>query len=57
MEAEEAFIQLKQHIAALPTLVAPRPGEELIMYLFATHGAVSAVLLETGIQYKHRYIL
>ncbi|GJV42802.1 hypothetical protein Tco_1427338 [Tanacetum coccineum] len=32
-EAEEAFTQLKQHIAALPTLVAPRPGEELIMYL------------------------
>ncbi|GKE96894.1 reverse transcriptase domain-containing protein [Tanacetum coccineum] len=44
-EAEEAFMQLKQHIAALPTLVAPRPGEELIMYLSATHGAISAVLL------------
>ncbi|GJV44394.1 reverse transcriptase domain-containing protein [Tanacetum coccineum] len=44
-EAEEAFMQLKQHIAALPTLVAPRPGEELIMYLSATHGAISVVLL------------
>ncbi|GJV82393.1 reverse transcriptase domain-containing protein [Tanacetum coccineum] len=44
-EAEEAFTQLKQHIAALPTLVAPRPGEELIMYLSATHGAISAVLI------------
>ncbi|GJU20412.1 reverse transcriptase domain-containing protein [Tanacetum coccineum] len=44
-EAEEAFTQLKQHIAALPTLVAPRPGEELIMYLSATHGIISAVLL------------
>ncbi|GJU43630.1 zinc finger, CCHC-type, retrotransposon gag domain protein [Tanacetum coccineum] len=44
--AEEAFLtQLKQHIAALPTLVAPRPGEELIMYLSVTHGAISAVLL------------
>ncbi|GJZ36417.1 reverse transcriptase domain-containing protein [Tanacetum coccineum] len=43
--AEEAFTKLKQHIAALPTLVAPRPGEELIMYLSATHGAISAVLL------------
>ncbi|GKD33768.1 reverse transcriptase domain-containing protein [Tanacetum coccineum] len=42
---EAAFTQLKQHIAALPTLVAPRPGEELIMYLSATHGAISAVLL------------
>nr|GFA78752.1 reverse transcriptase domain-containing protein [Tanacetum cinerariifolium] len=28
MKAEEAFTQLKQHIAMLPTLVAPRPGEE-----------------------------
>jgi hypothetical protein len=45
VEAEEAFQQLKQHIAVLPTLVAPQPGEELIMYLSATHGAVSAVLL------------
>ncbi|GKD72541.1 reverse transcriptase domain-containing protein, partial [Tanacetum coccineum] len=44
-EAEEAFTQLKQHIAALPTLVAPRPGEELIMYLSTTHGAISVVLL------------
>ncbi|GJT54917.1 reverse transcriptase domain-containing protein [Tanacetum coccineum] len=44
-EAEEAFTMLKQHIAALPTLVAPRPGEELIIYLSATHGAISAVLL------------
>nr|GFD20573.1 reverse transcriptase domain-containing protein [Tanacetum cinerariifolium] len=44
-EVEEAFTQLKHHIATLPTLVAPRPGEELIMYLFATHGAISAVLL------------
>nr|GFA92679.1 reverse transcriptase domain-containing protein [Tanacetum cinerariifolium] len=44
-EAEEAFTQLKQHIATLPTLVAPRPVEELIMYLSATHGAISAVLL------------
>ena len=44
-EAEEAFTELKQTIAALPKLVAPRPGEELIVYLSATHGAVSAVLL------------
>jgi ribonuclease HI len=44
-EAEEAFQQLKHQLASLPKLVAPRPGEELIMYLSATHGAVSAVLL------------
>ncbi|PWA99920.1 reverse transcriptase domain-containing protein [Artemisia annua] len=44
-EAEEAFTQLKQTIASLPKLVAPQPGEELIVYLSATHGAISAVLL------------
>nr|GFC54731.1 reverse transcriptase domain-containing protein [Tanacetum cinerariifolium] len=45
MEAEQAFQQLKQHLSALPLLAAPKPQEELIMYLSATHGAISAVLL------------
>nr|GEW24920.1 reverse transcriptase domain-containing protein [Tanacetum cinerariifolium] len=44
-EAEQAFQQLKQHLSDLPLLVAPRPQEELIMYLSATHGAISAVLM------------
>nr|GEY74047.1 reverse transcriptase domain-containing protein [Tanacetum cinerariifolium] len=42
-KAEQAFQQLKQHLSDLPLLVAPRPQEELIMYLSATHGAISAV--------------
>nr|GEV16746.1 reverse transcriptase domain-containing protein [Tanacetum cinerariifolium] len=44
-EAEQAFQQLKKHLSALPMLAAPRPQEELIMSLFATHRAISAVLL------------
>nr|GFB57910.1 hypothetical protein [Tanacetum cinerariifolium] len=44
-EAEQAFQQLKKHLSALPMLAAPKPQEELIMYLYATHGAISAVLL------------
>ncbi|GJU02027.1 reverse transcriptase domain-containing protein [Tanacetum coccineum] len=44
-EAEQAFKHLKQHISELPMLVAPRPKEELIMYLSASHGAVGAVLM------------
>nr|GFC63366.1 hypothetical protein [Tanacetum cinerariifolium] len=44
-EAEQAFQQLKQHLSDLPLLVTPRPQEELIMYLSATHGAISAVLV------------
>nr|GEY57129.1 reverse transcriptase domain-containing protein [Tanacetum cinerariifolium] len=45
VEAEQAFQQLKQHLSELPLLVAPKPQEELIMYLSATYGAVSAVLI------------
>ncbi|GKF23314.1 reverse transcriptase domain-containing protein, partial [Tanacetum coccineum] len=44
-EAEQAFKQLKQHLSELPLLVAPKPKEELIVYIFATHGAISAVLM------------
>nr|GEW23737.1 reverse transcriptase domain-containing protein [Tanacetum cinerariifolium] len=44
-EAEQAFQQLKQHLSELPLLVAPKPQEELIMYLSATYGAISAVLM------------
>nr|GEX80451.1 reverse transcriptase domain-containing protein [Tanacetum cinerariifolium] len=44
-EAEQAFQQLKQHLSELPLLVVPKPHEELIMYLSATYGAVSTVLM------------
>nr|GEX92773.1 reverse transcriptase domain-containing protein [Tanacetum cinerariifolium] len=44
-EEKQAFQQLKQHLSELPLLVAPNPQEELIMYLSATYGAVSAVLM------------
>nr|GEV93720.1 hypothetical protein [Tanacetum cinerariifolium] len=43
--AEQAFKQLKQHLARLPMLVAPKPKKELIMYLSASYGAISAVLM------------
>nr|GEX66040.1 reverse transcriptase domain-containing protein [Tanacetum cinerariifolium] len=43
-EAEQAFQQLKQHLSNLPLLAAPKLQEELIMYLSATHGAISAVM-------------
>nr|GEV99438.1 reverse transcriptase domain-containing protein [Tanacetum cinerariifolium] len=44
-EAEQAFKQLKQHLSELPLLVALKPKEELIIYLSATYGAISAVLM------------
>nr|GEW38504.1 reverse transcriptase domain-containing protein [Tanacetum cinerariifolium] len=57
-EAEQAFQQLKQHLSYLPLLVAPRPQEELIMYLSATHGAISAVLMtERGTDQRSIYFI
>nr|GEX72529.1 reverse transcriptase domain-containing protein [Tanacetum cinerariifolium] len=44
-KAEQALQQLKKHLSALPMLAASKPQEELIMYLSATHGSISAVLL------------
>ncbi|GKC64392.1 reverse transcriptase domain-containing protein, partial [Tanacetum coccineum] len=44
-EAEQAFKQLKQHLSELPMLVAPKPKEKLIVYLSASHRAISAVLM------------
>ncbi|GJZ00528.1 reverse transcriptase domain-containing protein [Tanacetum coccineum] len=44
-EAERAFQNMKKCIAELPMVTAPKPKEELIMYLCATREAVSAVLL------------
>ncbi|GKA86596.1 reverse transcriptase domain-containing protein [Tanacetum coccineum] len=43
-EAKQAFKQLNQHLSELPLLVAPKPKEELIVYLSASHGFVNAVL-------------
>ncbi|GKA22825.1 reverse transcriptase domain-containing protein [Tanacetum coccineum] len=44
-EAEQAFKQLKQHLSELPLLVAPKPKKELIVYMSASHKAISAVLM------------
>nr|GEV92557.1 reverse transcriptase domain-containing protein [Tanacetum cinerariifolium] len=44
-EAEEAFKEMKQSIAELPMLTAPKEKEELIIYLAAAKEAISAVLM------------
>jgi ribonuclease HI len=44
-EAEQAFRELKQHLASLPILVAPEPGEPLYLYIAAAAEAVSMVLV------------
>nr|GEW17542.1 reverse transcriptase domain-containing protein [Tanacetum cinerariifolium] len=44
-KVEQAFKQLKQHLLELPLLVACKPKEELIVYLSASYGAISPVLM------------
>nr|GEV53847.1 reverse transcriptase domain-containing protein [Tanacetum cinerariifolium] len=45
IEAEMAFKEMKQLIAELPMLTAPKEKEELIIYLAAAKEAISAVLM------------
>ena len=44
-EVEQAFQELKQHLATLLVLVAPELGETLFLYLAASAEAVSMVLV------------
>jgi hypothetical protein len=44
-DAEEAFQELKRYLASPPIVVAPEPGEPLLLYIMATTEAVSMVLL------------
>ncbi|GKC10583.1 reverse transcriptase domain-containing protein [Tanacetum coccineum] len=44
-EAEQAFLEIKKHIAKLPLLTTPKPGEELFIYLSAAELAVNAMLV------------
>jgi dsDNA-binding SOS-regulon protein len=41
---EEAFQELKRYLTSPPVMVAPEPGEHLLLYIAATLEAVSMVL-------------
>jgi hypothetical protein len=44
-EAEEAFQELKQYLTSPPVMVAPKPGEPLLLYITAISEVVSMVLV------------
>ena len=44
-EAADALEDLKQHLQSPPTLTAPLPGEELLLYIAATTHVISTSLL------------
>ncbi|XP_075475860.1 uncharacterized protein LOC142513968 [Primulina tabacum] len=45
-DCEKAFTELKEYLAELPVLAKPAAGEPLWVYLSATEGAVSSVLVK-----------
>ncbi|XP_075507413.1 uncharacterized protein LOC142544239 [Primulina tabacum] len=55
-KCEQDFQDLKIHLAELPVLVKPEPGEKLFVYISTTKYAVSSVLIkEEGSDQKHVY--
>ena len=44
-EADAALQELKAYLSSVPTLVAPKPQEPLLLYLAATNQVVSATLI------------
>jgi hypothetical protein len=48
-EAQEAFEDLKKYLTTPPTLVAPKPHENLQLYISAISNVVStAIIIERG---------
>jgi hypothetical protein len=45
-EQQEAFDALKEYIQKLPTLASPQSDQPLILYVLATHTAVSGALIQ-----------
>jgi hypothetical protein len=44
-DAEEVFQELERYLTSPPVMVAPKPGEPLLLYIMATSEAVSMVLV------------
>jgi hypothetical protein len=44
-DTKEAFQELKRYLTSLPVMVAPEPGEPLLLYIAATPEVVSMVLV------------
>jgi hypothetical protein len=43
-QAATTFVQLKQYLKSLPTLVPPRPEDILVLYVVATNAIFSTVI-------------
>ena len=45
LEADAALQELKAYLSSVPTLVAPKPQEPLLLYLAAPNQVISAALV------------
>jgi hypothetical protein len=43
-QAAAAFVELKEYLKSLPTLVSPKPDDVLLLYVAATDAMVSTVI-------------
>jgi hypothetical protein len=44
-QAVAAFVELKQYLKSLPTLVPPKPDDVLLLYMAATDVVVSTIII------------
>jgi hypothetical protein len=44
-QATTAFVELKQYLKSLPTLVPPKPDDVLLLYMAATDAVVSTSIM------------
>jgi hypothetical protein len=44
-QAAATFVELKQYLKSLPTLVPPKPDDVLLLYAVATDAVVSTVII------------
>jgi hypothetical protein len=44
-QATAAFVELKQYLKSLPTLVPPKPDDVLLLYMAATDAVVSTSIM------------
>jgi hypothetical protein len=55
LEADQALAQLKDFLSKPPVLMAPRKGEQLLLYLVATTHVVSTAIIVERQEDSHAY--
>jgi hypothetical protein len=59
-QAVATFIELKQYLKSLPTLVPPKPDDVLLLYVIAADTVVSTVITvewpEAMMEVKHQHV-